>query len=314
MYYYFHSDANCAVKLNGIYYGIIGKTIKGVRVDGDFCPFVEIIPASGKKGGYSFLLGKEVLTAPFSGLTVTDLKGGYLLNFTDVETDDEFYSVKEEKIYDTDVKIFNDKGIIIAVTNRCGKTKERVCFYDKQVTVTPFSFCGSPVIAVFFENEKRLYLFDVASVPRKIFENKVSAFSVKGDFATKYVLPDMAKHTVIVYYNYDGKNLSEKNRTVSAQKDFSIISLPQNLVPYAMMEALLAGDDLTPFLTGKTAENKDRIKGFFGEFTGITPPPAFKPQELLGVVRKISDKIYSVEYFSFEFEDGKICNIKKCKD
>lgn len=99
----------------------------------------------------------------------------------------------------------------------------------------------------------------------------------------------------------DGKRKSEF---------FDIAKLPRQLIPYAFLEEMQVGGDFTEYLSPSLIENKDMLRDFFGNYIGVMPPPFFRKPEEVGVVYKKIERIYFTKYYIFEFENGKISNVK----
>ena len=80
MYFYFSSNFQSALKLNGIYYGIINDNVKSIDIDLPNKTLVEVLPLNGNYNGANFLLTDNFLLNP-SLASVIDLKGGYFIKF-----------------------------------------------------------------------------------------------------------------------------------------------------------------------------------------------------------------------------------------
>ena len=73
------------------------------------------------------------------------------------------------------------------------------------------------------------------------------------------------------------------------------------------------GGCVDSFLCENVKKNADKLKAYLGEFIGVIPPPIFRRPDEVGVVLGDGNG-YKVDYFTFDFERGKICNIKKSAD
>ena len=90
-----------------------------------------------------------------------------------------------------------------------------------------------------------------------------------------------------------------------------MFDINEKLVPYAMLEELLVGGNVKPYLTGTVLENCDKLPSFFGDFIGVMPPPFFRNSQEVGLIYKNATNKYTVEYFTFEYTEKKLSGIKK---
>ena len=112
-------------------------------------------------------------------------------------------------------------------------------------------------------------------------------------------------------YNASDGTVKETSRKVTANEKFNPENLPDFLIPYAFCEEFLCGGDFTRYLSDGIKENTDKLKGYLGEFIGVTTPPLFRDYKEIGLIRKTTERKYSVDYYTFETEDKKINNIIK---
>ena len=110
MYFYFSAEYPAIIKLNGIYYGSITDTIKTCNFDNVDSPFIEVCPLSPRQTTVNFILDSSFLSYPPENVSVTDLKGGYLIKFNKTYNGSEFSVVGQEKQSDFMATVFNDNG------------------------------------------------------------------------------------------------------------------------------------------------------------------------------------------------------------
>ena len=314
MVYYFSSEYTAGLKLNGIYYGIITDTAKPINIENDGT-FIEVLPLNAQEKPVCFLLDKNCLSNPPKLISITDLKGGYLIKFLKSYSSGEFGVINQQKYSDALITVYNDKGAKLSIDNANDFYLEKINFDFTQVEfyrVNGFS-CGKTIIATVFIGKNNLInLYDIFSNPvRCIFSRAVDEFSFENGFTTTENLFDIAKHKITCEWDYNGEIIQEKSKTVLKSPNFSTNNLPQKLLPFAFTEELFVGGDIREYLTGNILDNAVKLRGFFGDFIGVFPPPPFKNTDCVGVVYSNGQNKYTAEYFYFEFFNGKICNIKK---
>ncbi len=311
MYYYFSSGFPAAIKLNGIYYGTITDTVKACDIRNETA-LVEICPLTGGEKGFCFILGREFLSAPQEGVSVTDLKGGYLIMFNSSHGGGEFKILKQEKFPDAAVTVYKDDGLKISVETPSDFFVHTLACAAETAEITKFYSDGNELIAAILISEKT-YLSVYALYPqiKQIFFSQTDEYSFDGDFTTVTHCKDMAKHVVRSTWSFDGNCLKEKSRETSVSKNFSPDNLPDKMIPYAFLEDFLTGGDYTRYLDGTILENADKLNGYLGKFIGIMPPPLFRSPEEIGLIYKKSDNLYQTEYCTFSVQNKKITNIKK---
>ena len=311
MYYYFSSDYPAAIKINGIFYGTIGGVIKPLRVDGDTAPFIEICPLNGGQS-VNFMLNREFLLEPPEQVTVTDLKGGYLVKFYQTVFFSEFSIIAQEKYQDAVITVFNENGLKISIETPNDFFAETVKRNASSAQIRRFCLGQAQFVAVAIFGDKTLLLVYHLSTPvRKLFMREVDDYSTENGFTTTENFKDIAKHKVTTVWNYDNGKLTQNSVKIEKSEKFDISLLPEKLIPYAFLEALISGDTIEEYLTGNVKDHADKLSGFFGNFIGIMPPPTFRKIEEIGLIYPCGRNLYRVDYFTFELLNGKICNIKK---
>ena len=120
---------------------------------------------------------------------------------------------------------------------------------------------------------------------------------------------DIAKHKVVSEWEYSNDKLIVKSKKVLTANGFLPKNLVSEILPYAFLEGLIAGEDILPYLTEKIKPNADKLFSYLGNFIGIMPPPIFKEQNQIGLVYKKSENHYYVKYLTFSLVQDKIDNL-----
>ena len=311
MYYYFSSEFPAIIKLNGIYYGQISGTVKHLNIEDDSA-FIEICSLEATERSLNFLLTPEFLHSPPNSVCVTDLKGGYLIKFLKSFVVDEFKVIGQEKFPDLIVTAFTENGYKLSIETPSDFYAETLKLQFDSIKVTRLSCGGTSLLGVEFFGEKHvLALFSLSGKIRKVFFRSIESCALNDKIVTEEVCCDMAKHRLTCTWQINDGSLLETERKICRAENFAPSSLPKKLLPYAFIEELLVGGEYTEYLTETVKENAKKLQSYFGDFIGIMPPPVFRRDDEIGLIYRIAENRYSVRYFSFEFIDDKINNVKE---
>lgn len=314
MYFYFFCEYPAVIKFQGIIFGTVNNSVKFCDLEEPY-PLVEICPLCGESENFAFYLTDEFLNSPPPNASVTDLKGGYFLRFFKSEKNGEFRIISQEKFRDATATAFYDNGYKISLDTRTG-------FYAETLSFSPLSAafsCGenvnSNLIFACFNcgNRKILNVYGIKE-SALLFSKEIAEWEISATgFTTTEKIKDVAKHVIICNHAYNASDgtVKETSRKVTANEKFNPENLPVFLLPYAFCEEFLCGGDFTRYLSDGIKENADKLKGYLGEFIGVTTPPLFRDYKEIGLIRKTTERKYSVDYYTFETEDKKINNIIK---
>lgn len=313
MVYYFSSEFTSAVKLNGVYLGLIDHSVTSIKID-DARTFVEICPINSSERTLNFILDSEFLTSPPTFASVTNLKGGYLIKFLNSHSGGEFKVFKQERFGDTVVTAYNENGVKISIETKTDFIIEPVFTECEAVEFYRPEF-NKNLIAVALNGKKTLLIiFNTLTKIEKVFLGLVDEFSLENQLTTTENFIDMAKHRLTVFWDFNGDRFIERERKLEKSNEFNPINLSNQLLPYAFLEEFLLRGEIKPYLSDNILENADKLSGFLGEYIGVMPPPAFRDISEVGLIYKQTENMYSVEYFTFEFANDKISSIRKTEN
>ena len=311
MYYYFSSDFPSAIKFNGIYYGVLTDTVKRLKIENDFSPFVEVCPLNGGTGQFSFILDQKFLTCPPCFCSITDLKGGYLVKFSKQNSPGDFKIIAQQKHPDAVLTLFYESGTKLSIETAKDFYAETFSFSVDTAEFNRFYLGGSEFVAMFITNLNLLCVYNVSDKITKVFSRVVVSYHLENGFTTTETHKDMAKHTVTSIWQEENGRLKEQSKKIECAPSFNRDRLPTPLIPYAFLEEFFVGGDFLFYTSGSVKEHADRLKDFLGDFIGVFPPPEFISQDCVGLIYKKADNLYTVEYFTFELSNEKICGIKQ---
>ncbi len=311
MYYYFSSRFPAVIKVDGAYLGQIDTGVKTLENKNNETPFIEVIELSSPSKVYAFLLNKDFLCSTKHTVAVTDLKGGYFIKFL-TPTIEEFSVIGQEKFSSLVATVFNENGLKLSVETPADFYYENLDFCVNQVKFFPLPIFKKEFLGVeFLGDKKTLAIYLIEDKIKKVFFSEVNDYSFDNGFFTKICMADIAKHQVEIYWDFKDGQMIEKEKVVVTDKDFCISNLNKDILPYAFLEDLLVGGDVKEYLTLNMQDNADKLKGYMGNFIGVCPPPTFRNEKEIGLIYSVEKNVYKVDYFIFELDDRKICNIKK---
>ncbi len=308
---YFSSAFPSAIKLNGIYFGTVTNDVKSCEFNLDEKPFVEICPL-GNFPSCNFVVTEEFLFSPPQGITVTDLNGGFFVYAENTPAKNEFCVIGQQKFQDLIITVFYENGLKISVETPSDFFADALLVNTDSATFERFCLNGKDFVAVLLtETEQTLAVYRISDGIDRVFFDEIHGFNVNDGFETIKKYKDIAKHTVTSSWQYENGKLTATKVTVSVSENFDLIALPEKILPYAFLEEFFVGGDVSAYLDANILNNKDKLKGFFGDFVGIMPPPLFRNQDEIGLVYKKTQNTFQVNYFIFTVTDGKIVNLKK---
>lgn len=311
MYFYFFCEYPAVIKFQGVIFGTIDNSVKFCNLSEPY-PFTEICPLAGGDN-FNFYPDASFLNSPPQNVSITDLKGGYFIRFSKTENSSEFKILEQAKFRDATITAFTDNGCKVSLETKTGFFAETLPFSPVGAEFTRGEGVNSDLIfALFLSSDKKvLNVYDVKELSL-LMSKQIDGFEISpSGFTTTENFKDIAKHTLVCGYQCDNGILKEISRTVSSSENFDRDNLPDRLIPYAFIEEFWCGGDYAFYLAENVKENSDKLKGYLGDFLGITPPPVFRNYKEIGLIRKIAERKYSVDYYIFDVDDGKITNIKK---
>lgn len=309
MFFYFTANQPAIIKIDGVYHGSI-KEKKAFTLDLSSSPLIEVCPIGTLSLPFTFFLNNDFLSSPPPLASVTDLCGGYFVKINLPCPKSEFRIIAQKKFEFCLATVFNENGIKICIESQSNFYSESVISEYETVTIQDFCLDNKQFIAVIFErNIKHAFIYHICDNITKVFEREVDQISFHNGFNTIENLLDIAKHKIQTEWLFKNGNFESKNLSVTHSANFAPELLPKEIAPYAFLEEVIVGGDYTVYLSDNMKRNADKLKGFLGEFIGITPPPTFKDQTTVGLIYKRRENLCNVKYLHFTFVNGKIDNV-----
>ncbi len=312
MYYYFSSEFPSVLKLNGIYYGTIHNQVKSCNIEGQELPFIEVCPLNGKEKPLAFIIDKDFLSRPPELISITDLGGGYMLNFKSSYYCEEFKVYAQQKYNDAVVTAFSENGYKLSIETKSDFYAESLQIELSSCEIQRVERDSRLVIAYLYGEKTLVNVYDISGKITKVFSRQVDTANFDEKLVTVESLSDMAKHKITTEWEYSDGQFRARTKKIQAINKLDKEKLNDKVVPFAFLEEFLVGGDYIEYLEGSVKENADKLGGFFGEFIGVMPPPVFRDINQVGLIYCKAKNLYSVEYFTFELKENKIVNVSKC--
>lgn len=313
MYFYFSSSFPAVLKINGIYYGSIFNTVKNCNIENFNETFIEVCPLSSKQSQISLLLSEEILCNPPENVLVTDLLGGFFISFSPTFISTEFKVVSQEKLSNCLVTLFNENGLKLSIDSKGDFYAESIFYAFERVEIKEHTFSNSNLLVIQLIGERTLLLvYSVGATVNKVFQREVDLVKLDEKLFTTEKYFDIAKHLVEKEWAFNGTEFTSINSKISCEPTFDKNLLHDRIIPFAFLEEFLLSGNYSEYLDQEILSNCQLLSEYFGEFTGVMPPPVFRSINEVGLVYQISERKYSVKYFSFECKNKKITNITKC--
>lgn len=312
MFFYFYSKTPAIIKINGVYKGKINHAFKEFFIDLSCPPFVEIFPLNANFSPLFFMLDNDFILCPPKNIILTDLKGGYAIVINQEENSSPFTIINQQKFPFSVATVFKDNGLKLSIETPNDFYAENLNLPCEKAEIIPFSLENTKFLAINFLGEKNLLVcYLIESKVKKVFSKTAIEFSFDNGFTTTESYLNIAKHKITCSWQLNGEKLRPVNTTIERDADYKIINLCEHVLPYAFLEEFMLGDEINEFLNENIKENANFLREYFGEYIGVFPPPSFRKFDEIGLLYKNEQNKYRAEYFTFELENRKICNIKR---
>ena len=273
---------------------------------------IELLPLNRLGTPYCFLPYRNYFSLPETTVVKTDLKGGYMLRLLAC---DEVYprALLKEKTAHFILNAFVDKSLCVTIETPSEYFVDRdINFSPISATSFTFNLNGQNFLGIAFKKESYfLVVYHFGQKIQKVFADSVCDYSVKNGFSVTKSFIDMAKHKVTSFYTFKDGKLIKSTSATEKSAFFNVNALPVKLLPFAFFESLLTGDDLTDYLDNSLLGDADKLKGYFGDFYGVMPPPSFRKKDQVGLIYPCGQNLFEVGYATVEMQNRKIVNLRK---
>ena len=306
---YFISGVNAALKLGGVYAGLLSKSEQFMDIDINGSIFCEIIPAAGNKLPVSFILDQNFLDNPPENIEVYNLITCYKIVAASFYPLGKKLKVLYQKKTGADslVTLFAECGTRLAVENQNGFLYENLPEGFEIQSCDFKEFMGEDLIII--EGgaaQKTLIIIDERAV-KVIFKSNCDSFKLDQTLQVFYKFSDLAKHSASSKWVIVNGKFTLSEYLVTSNLDFS--AADKRLISYLFFEEILCGGDPEAFLSEPLKKRTGELKGYLGEFIDVIPPPFNVDGEYVGLIYRESGNKYYAKYFKVELKDREIVNI-----
>lgn len=311
MEYFFCCKNSASLKINGLFNCNLSN--KPININKDlFNCFIEVCPEDCKNyQTISFVFNKEFLLSPKDTWIVTDLKGGYIIEFLPKRIDNNFELLSQKVFNFSRVTAFNQNGLNLSFETSGDFFTENFNIEVQSVEIKNiFNNVVAIIIKERFAEKINVILFQTKPKITKILSKQVTDYSFFNTLKLTENFVDIAKHQLITTWNYKNDGLFLQEKTLNVSESFNVDNLNEKILPYCFFEEILLDGEYHNYLGENLIPNAPKLKEFLGDFIGVITPPKFIDQEKVGLVYKTSTNVYTVKYALTELKDRKIVNVK----
>ena len=294
---YFLSSQPCALSLNGIFFGVTDS----------FERFAEINPADKIYAQFSpegalpigFFITEAILSAPPSGCEVYLLRDGIALYAKDFPPSDfSLRPIAQERDGNRLATVFSQGSLQLSIESPLGFFNATL---PPSLTSCKLRFHSDYLL---LEGENTLALFTM-DCKQLLFERFIDYSLTESTLSATIPLSERLQRQAKCEWELtdNGCHLQQctlLQPTVNSQP-------PADLLAYAFFESVLIGADFTSFLSDGLIPDAERIRAFLGDFIAVT---LTDEPTVCGIVRKKRERLFTVDYFSVEIQNGKIIDVK----
>ncbi|HBN12861.1 MAG TPA: hypothetical protein DD415_04510 [Clostridiales bacterium] len=301
---YFLSCVTAALKLNGIYLGVINGFEKFVELDPADGIFAEVIPADELQPA-GFIIDKKFLTAPPKFADVYLTEGDAIVYIKDFA----FKSTRIEVIYQTRfcgnlITVFSQGETYLSAEGaEFGLIPLPQKF--KAVRAEERKIGGRDVLALYGGD----YLIIISDTGKVIFFNEVRRAEFDDRLRADVPFATCTAAIAQCEYGYDGETL-----TLLSSKTVETRPPENDVIHFAFFESVLTRGDFARYLDDELKPRADDLKSYLGEFVSVAVPPekfysAHGDVTAAGLVYPKAENLFEIKYFAVDISGGKISNI-----
>ena len=301
---YFLSCIPAILKLNGMYIGAIDGFERHIELDPKDRVFAEIIPDENLQP-LNFFLDEKFFTSPPSFCDLYTMDGDSLIYIREYEAK----GGKIEVLYQTRfggnlVTVFAQGGLYLSVDGAEYSLTPLPQSFAK-FTAETFTLAGREVLAL--SNGRHLII--ISDSGKIIFRSAANSFSFSDTLKITAEFETCTQAQAECEYSYDGEKLTQ----ISA-RTHELRPPEKEILHFAFFESVLTCSDCGKYLDDSLKERAADLKGYLGEFVGVTVPPEkffllHGNINAAGLVYPKSENLFEIKYFAVEFNGDKISNI-----
>ena len=308
---YFLSSKPCILTLNGAYFGLTDTFERFAELSPKDNLFAEFTPENGQP--IRFFLNENIRLNPPERCEIYLLKDGFAVYAKDFpSTDSTLRVVTQEREGDSLVTVFMQGGVQVSIENKNGFflstlppsfEKSSLTFYQN------FTLISSPTqIALYNKKGERLLL-----------ENATEFSMENGQLNATLPLSDSLNRTAECAWTLEDDQAKQTAFTIIQQtkvrlpaseteQEFNNGRVRDEILPYAFLESALLGLDCSAYLSDELKPKANALKDFLGDYQSVV---LTKKPNVCGLIRKKCDRLFEVDEYLVELENGKINDVKR---
>jgi hypothetical protein len=304
MHIYFLSDSRAALKLNGIYLGLIDSFERQVELTLADGVFAEIVP-EGNLQPLNFIIDEKFLSDPPDFANVYLLEGDaliYIKKFADKGGG--LKVIKQQNFCGNTITLFKQGGLYLSCEGSDFDYREiDKAFVDGEfeegnVNSFPLLFLrGTGCLIVISEQGKI------------VFMNSAESYSAGNTLKITVKFATCTQAEAECEFAYDGKEFSLIGSTTREK-----CKPTDDVLHFTFFESVLTRGDFKKYLSDELKDKADDILPFLGDFCEVTiPTERFYAEHgnmrAAGLVYPKGKNLFEVKYFAADVEAGKIVNL-----
>lgn len=296
---YFLSSVPCALLINGVYFGVTDLFERTADVDLRDNLYAEFLPENAQPIG--FFITEQLRTTPPNGCEIYLLEDGIAIYARDfAPTDLTLRILWQKRQGDCLATLYQQGRLYLSV-----QTPQN--FFNAYL---PPSF--SAATPTFHQNfillstDGELIVFTQDG--KMLLHERVCSFSLNGNALTaRLPLSDRLRRYADCVWELSEDDCKQTAFTICEEAlTGEQKQPPDGLLAYAFFESVLIGANFEDMLADELLADKDKIRAFLGDFVGVT---LTSQPTRCGLIRRLGERLFSVDYFQISIKDGKIVEI-----
>jgi hypothetical protein len=301
---YFLSERKAALKLNGIYLGLIDGFERHVEMDIKDGAFAEILPDDNLQP-LNFLIDEKFLAEPPDFANVYLFEGDALIYIKKyADKCGALKVIKQQNFCGNTITLFWQGGLFISCEGKSFEYREidkafaNGVFEEKSVGGFPLLFVRGDGCLLAISGQGKLVFMNAA---KDYFASQTLKITVS--FAT------CTQAEAECEFAFDGNQF-----TLIKSKTKELCPPDDDVLHFAFFESVLTRGDFSKYLSEELKSKANDLFSFLGDFCEVTiPTEKFYAEHgqmrAAGLVYPKGNNLYEVKYFAADVEDGKIVNI-----
>lgn len=299
MKFYFLSSRPCALKLGGVYFGLVDEFARSVEISPNEKVFVEFIPENAPS--ITFFITEEIRFSPPKFCEVYLLKNAVAIYARDFFSNDlRLIPILQKSFDQTLVTVFFQGCLQVSIESEKGFFVQALPHRFKPINI---SFQSG---LIFLEDKRSLIAFTLDG--QQVFHEQILTYSFEKERLNATLpLLDSKKRYADGSWILSEDGVKNERLTILQAKQSNEDLLPNELLAYAFFESVLIGADYVEFLSPNLRKKAPALKGFLGNFKEVLPT---EEENACDLVYPKSERLFEVKRFRVEIENGLISDLK----